>query len=278
MGAQVDLLGGWQDDQRRRGLMPSTVYRRTTMIRGWLRWCDEHAVDPHHATGADVDRFIDAKHVGARTRYTWLSALHCFYEWAERDGHDVTDPTVRIARPKLRRTLPRPISDQDLVMALAMAPPQMRCWLVLAAYAGLRCAEIAALVRDDVLWSDELLRVTGKGGKDRLVPMHPVVVEALRAWPTPRQNRPLFQRPAGGAWPPALLSREGSVYLHSVGVDATLHQLRHWFATKALRASGNLRTVQGLLGHASPTTTAIYTAWDDRDARRAVVALEAVSA
>jgi integrase/recombinase XerC len=268
-----DLIEGWHLDQRRRGLMPSTIYRRTTMIRGWARWCEDHGITAGTATADHVERFIDAKHVGARTRYTWISAIHCFYLWAIRAGHLENDPTVDIVRPKLRRTLPRPISDGDLAVAIQMAPPEVRCWLVLAAYAGLRCAEIAGLVRDDILADDELLRITGKGGKERLVPAHPLVVEMLGAWPKPRQNRHLFTRPAGGAWPPALLSRTASVYLHDIGIDATMHQLRHWFATRALAQSGNLRTVQGLLGHASPTTTAIYTAFCDEDARRAVRAI-----
>lgn len=253
--------------------MPSTIYRRTTMLRGWIRWCTDHGIDLADATAEDVQRFIDAKHVGARTRYTWISAISCFSRWAVQTGHLPHDPTLGITRPKLRRTLPRPIADEDLAVAISMADPQMRCWLILAAYAGLRCAEIAVLCRDDILTADELLRVVGKGGKERLVPMHPLVLEALAAWPKPRQNRPLFQRPAGGAWPPALLSRTASVYLHDIGIDATMHQLRHWFATNTLRRSGNLRTVQGLLGHSSPTTTAIYTQFCDEDARAAVRAI-----
>lgn len=245
------------------------------MIRGWIRWCTEHQLELADATAEDVQRFLDAKNIGARTRYTWLSALHCFYDWARRNGHLPADPTVDILRPKLRRTLPRPVSDADLAMAIAMAPPQERRWCILAAYAGLRCAEIAGLRRDDVLYDQELLHITGKGARDRMVPMAPIVLEALDTWPKPRQNRTLFTRPGGGAWPPALLSRRASVYLHDIGLDVTLHQFRHWFGTRALNASGNLRTVQGLLGHASPTTTAIYTEFSDEDARAAVRALSA---
>jgi integrase/recombinase XerC len=269
------ILEGWRLDQQRRGLMPATIVRRSTMIRGWIRWCTAHDLQLDQAAAEDVNRFLDAKHIGARTRYTWLSALHCFYEWARRAGHLTTDPTADIMRPKLRRTLPRPVSDADLAMAIAMAPPQERRWCILAAYAGLRCGEISHLRRDDVLWDQELLHVTGKGARDRMVPMAPIVLEALDSWPTPRQNRTLFTRPAGGAWTPALLSRHASVYLHSIGIDATLHQFRHWFGTRTLNASKNLRTVQGLLGHASPTTTAIYTEFSDEDARAAVRLLSA---
>jgi integrase len=71
-----------------------------------------------------------------------------------------------------------------------------------------------------------------------------------------------------------MVSREMSVYLSSIEVHATAHQLRHWFATKAYRESRDIRVVQELLGHASPTTTAIYAAWSRDEAMRAVLAIE----
>lgn len=267
------LIEGWARDQKRRGLLPSTIQRRCSQARSWQRWCDDQGLTFATALEEDVEQFIDAKRVGAKTRYTWISSLGCFYRWAIRAGHLDHDPTAEIIRPKLRRTMPRPIPDDDLALALALAPAQMRCWLILAAYAGLRCAEIAGLCRDDVLHDQGVLRVVGKGQKERLVPMSKVVRATLDDWPSPRQNRPIFQRPAGGAWPPALLSRKGSEYLHSIGVDATMHQLRHWFATRTYRASKDLRVVQELLGHSTPSVTAIYTAFDQDDARAAVEAL-----
>ena len=265
------LIDGWHIDQQRRGLMPSTITRRATMVRSFARWLDGKGLD--QATEDDVQRFLDARRVGARTRYTWISALHCFYQWAVRHEGAASDPTADIVRPKLRRTLPRPISDADLAVALELAPAEIRVWLTLAAYAGLRCAEIAGLHRDDIIGDAGVLRVVGKGGRERLVPMHPLVVDALAAWPAPRGNGHLFRRPQGGPWPPALLSRRGSVFLHDIGIEATMHQLRHWFGTRTYQASKDLRVVQELLGHSSPTTTAIYTAFSSDDTRRAVLSL-----
>lgn len=269
----MGVIAEWRTEQERRGHMPSSVRRRTDQVRSFARWLDDHGRTLATATENDVQRFLDAKRIGARTRYGYLSTLGCFYRWARRAGYTLDDPTENIVRPKLRRTLPRPVSDGDLAMALQLAPPMMRRWLVLAAYAGMRCAEIAGLQRDDVLWDAEVLHVVGKGGRERLVPMHPLVVDELRSWPMPRMNGPVFTRPQGGPWPPARLSRVASEYLHACGIDATMHQLRHWFGTRTYAATKDVRVVQELLGHSSPTTTAIYTAFSAADARRAVLGL-----
>lgn len=278
-GTVDDLLAGWNADQRRRGLMPRTIERRADMVARFTRWAGgaEHLGD---MTAEDVDEFLDSRRtrdgqpIGSRTRYCYLSCLGCFYGWAVRYGHLDTNPATDIDRPKLRRTLPRPIADADLAHALACSTGQHKLWLLLAAYAGLRCAEIAGLHRDDILHDLDMLRVLGKGAKERLVPMHPLIAEAFATWPMPRTNRTVFTRPSGGRWTDAGLSAAGSDHLHDLGIDATLHQLRHWFGTRTLRQCGNIRTVQELMGHASPTTTAIYTAFCNEDGRAAVLALD----
>jgi integrase/recombinase XerC len=239
-------------------------------VRCFGRW-----LDPRSFTAAceeDVQRFLDERRISARTRYAYLSNLHCFYQCAIRCGLAVSDPTFTILRPKLPRYLPRPIGDGDLQVALATAGTVMRAWIVLGAYGGLRCAEIAKLQRGDVIEGERLLRIHGKGDKERFVPMHPEVEMALRVAGMPRSG-PVFRRPRGGPFPPAMVSREISLFLRSVGIDATAHQLRHWFGTKTYQACRDIRVVQELLGHASPTTTAIYTAFSRDDAAAAVMAL-----
>ncbi|MEZ5165723.1 MAG: tyrosine-type recombinase/integrase [Acidimicrobiales bacterium] len=220
----------------------------------------------------DVEVFLDGRSISPRTRYDWVSHLHMIFDWGVRHGLADHDPTVRVHRPKVDRLLPRPISDHDLAEALRQAPPMMRAWLLLGALAGLRVSEMARPERPDVLESDMLLRVMGKGRKERLVPLHPDVLGGLRRAGLPRSGY-LFRRPHGSPFPASMVSREISVYLSTVGIDATAHQLRHWFGTKTYRQCRDLRTVQELLGHASPTTTAIYTAASPLDARAAVDAL-----
>jgi integrase/recombinase XerC len=270
------MIEGWRRDQARRGLMASSASKRCCMMRTFNAWCDG---DLTNATREDIERFLDERRtargepISARTRYTWISCLDCFYRWACRNGHAEWNPAAAIERPKLRKTLPRPISDDDLTFALANTDGQMRVWMILAHLAGLRCAEIATLDRDDILHDLGMIRVVGKGQKERLIPMHPTVAAELRAYPMPKVNGHIFRRPNGHTWKAAEVSRETALHLRYIGVNATLHQFRHWFGTRALRACGNIRTVQELMGHASPTTTAIYTAFCNEDGRAAVLAL-----
>lgn len=264
------MLAGYGDDQRRRGLAGSTIEQRHIALTAFARWLFPAALTD--ATTADVEAFLAGREpITARTRTWWLSTLTGFYSYLTRTGRRDTNPAAQIPRPRRRRTLPRPVSDDDLHHALAQADGHMRVWVTLAAYAGLRVGEIAALESSDVCWPEGLLRVCGKGGHERMVPMHPQVAAELRRWGVPARG-PLFARD-GRAWTAAMVSRRMSAYLRSVGVDATAHQLRHWFGSSTYRVSRDLRVVQELLGHESPQTTAIYTSWSPATALEAVLGL-----
>jgi integrase/recombinase XerC len=258
---------------RRRGLAATTIEIRLSKL---YRFDDE--VGLCVADAAAIDRFLDGRRgrgggpLSAPARYAWVSHLHQFYRWAIDWGHLHGDPTVQVPRPKQRRHLPRPIDTGDLVVALDMATPIMRSWLVLASFAGLRVSEIAGLEIDGILWEPGLLRVLGKGGKERLIPMHPEVQRVLRAQRLPTRGR-VFRRPRGGGYPAAQVSKEMALYLESLSIDATAHMCRHWFGTQLYRQSRDLRVVQELMGHSSPTTTAIYADWSRHEAERAVAAL-----
>lgn len=282
VGMADALLRGYARDQRARGLAESTIYRRATDLRGFAGWLG----GPAKLTGAtsdDVEAFIThreselGRRLHPRTRYALLSNLSCFYEWAERAGHHgAGNPAAEIIRPKLPRALPRPIADEDLYRALRDATPMMAAWIRLGSLGGLRCAEIAGLTREAVLDGDGLLRVVGKGNKERIVPLHTHVLAALELHGMPSRG-PLFRRPRGEPYPPAMVSREISLYLHGLGIEATAHMFRHWFATKLLQAGNDVRTVQELLGHESITSTQIYTAYSPTRAAEAVQALPAAA-
>lgn len=252
----------------RRGLATATIDSRRRRLLTFDLRCGLAT-----ATTEQVEAFLDAKDLSAKSRYDWISHLSCFYRWAIDHELVDRDPTARVVRPRLRRRLPRPVGTGDLVTALQMAEPMMRTWLSLMAFGGLRCIEVARLEIDDVLWDDGLLRVHGKGDKDRMVPMHPEVERTLRTLTLPTRGR-LFRRPRGGPYPAAQVSREVSEYLADLGVSATAHQLRHWFGTHVYRTSRDLRVTQELLGHSSPTTTAAYADWSRQEAQRAVLDLE----
>ena len=252
---------------RRRGLAQGTIDHR----RQRLRRFDSH-VGLVPTTAQAIERWLDTLHLGAKARYQWVSDLHCFYRWAMDWGHLSEDPTVQVTRPKQRRYLPRPIDSGDLALALQMSEPTMHAWLTLASFAGLRCMEIANLHPDCLMWESNLLRVVGKGSKERAVPIHPKVESTLRSMRLPSRG-PIFRRPSGGPYRPEHVSRQASEFFDDLGIDATLHMCRHWFGTKLYQACRDLRVVQETMGHSDPSTTASYVQWSKQEAHRAVAAL-----
>jgi site-specific recombinase XerC len=250
--------------------MPNTVRIQTRRLIAFERFLGRSIAT---ATPKDLHAYFDSHSHGPRTVYGILSTLHCFYVWAVEDGHCERDPTIKVPRPRLPRSLPRPARTEQLRVAFCRADPEKRAWLVLGAYMGLRCQEIAGVRREDVLEDERVLRVVrGKGGKERLLPIHPAVLEALLLLPLPREGW-VFQRPMGGPYPPWMLSQRFNQWLRECGVEATAHQLRHWFATNLYRSTHDLRLTQEMLGHASPSTTSVYTALDTSHASEAVSAL-----
>lgn len=219
----------------------------------------------------DVQLWLDGRALAPRTRSVYLSALHCFYAWCVDEEMLTADPTVRIRRPLLPRTVPRPIADDDLCAAFRGAPPRMRAWLCLAAYQGLRCKEIAGLRREDVLdrHRPPVLRVWhGKGGHQAILPLNPETLAALRCYGLPSRGYLFTGR--RGAMPPSSVSAMGNRYLHTVGIDATMHQLRHWFGTAVWAETKDMRVTQEMMRHSHPGTTAGYSAFDPDLAQAAV--------
>lgn len=262
-------------DQRRRGLQESTIGNRQRMLYHLSGWMGERGL--LEATTEDIETFLDARKVLRKTRYAYISSLHVFYQWAMFAGHLDIDPTARITRPKVRQGIPRPISDADLQLALSMARSEVRVIVALAAYEGMRCIEIARLTREDVLDDRQpaLIVARGKGDKPRLIPLHPAVMESLWALPIPK-NGPVLTWHNGDSLPPWKVSQLGNEYLHGLGIDATVHQLRHWFGTTLYRTSGkDLLLVRDMMGHSSITTTTVYAAFDRDGAAQAITALSA---
>lgn len=259
-------------DSAHRGLQPTTIEMRTVRLRCFAAWADKPW---HDVTADDIERFlasrtgVDAAALGSRTRYCWISHLGCFFHWAIRKGFLEHNPTLSMDRPRLARLLPRPIDQDDLARAIDAADSTLAAMLIFASHMGLRCCEISRLHTNDILATVEpaMVLVHGKGGKDRTVPLHPRAQAAL-AW-LPKRGW-LFRRPDGRQLTPAEVSIAIRGHLRAHDVDATAHQLRHWFGTALYRATQDLRLVQELMGHSNPATTASYAAWAARDAASAV--------
>lgn len=231
------------------------------------------------ATYADLLRWAETLlHFAPKTRYAKISIAHCFYTWAHLEGYIDSTPTLRIPRPKFTVGLPRPIPEIRLRTALENAQRDIRLWLILAAYAGLRCCEIATLTRDHVLDASEppVLIVRGKGKRERIVPMCNRVVEEIERYGMPDRGSLWLPGRSRFGRPPSAnrVSQLGNSWLHSQGVPDTMHSLRHRFATEVTRATGDIQTTATLLGHADLKNTMIYAAFSDKRTYAAVLSLD----
>lgn len=207
------------------------------------------------------------------SRVTYAAHLSSFYGWLVRQRVRDDDPTERLVRPRLQRRIPRPISDASLRRALAQARAPMSIWLSLAAYMGFRACEIATLRFEDIRSDLGVVMIRdGKGGKQRIVPLHPAVA-LLLAPAAGTEIGPVFRNAKGGTLIANTVSQRANRYLHDMGIPETLHQLRHWFGTSVYRQSRDIRLTQELMGHASPITTAGYAAWAPEEAANVVGAL-----
>lgn len=215
--------------------------------------------------------------LSARSLARALSAVKGFAAWAaDRSGADAT--TVLAARgPKFRRKLPRPLSiDGAAAMLDSVGEDAREDWIAARDTAvvtllygcGLRISEALSLTGADHPLP-EVLRITGKGGKTRIVPVLPAARAAVAAYVSLCpidlcRSAPLFRGARGGALNPRLIqgAMERARLRLGLPATATPHAMRHSFATHLLSAGGDLRAIQDLLGHASLSTTQAYTAVD----------------
>lgn len=215
------------------------------------------------ATPADVQEYLGRPCRGPNGRKSVLATLRSFYRWALARGYVDSDPT-RLARTiRVPQGIPRPVPEAVLARALDRADAQTRLMLLLGAYAGLRRAEIAALHADDI--TQDGLVICGKGGRTRRIPIHPRLATELRftGWAFGSPVR------SGQHVGPSYVAGRVEAVLEGY----TCHSLRHRFATCAYRATRDIRAVQELLGHSSPTTTAKYVLIDEDSLEAAVLAV-----
>ncbi len=216
--------------------------------------------------------------VEAASRARAASGVRNFFRWLNAKGLVHNTAVFALRNPKLPRRLPRPLTEADArtVLIHAVAEP-LTPWLglrdgalaTLLYGAGLRLGEALALRPAD-LEGGATLVVQGKGRKQRTVPLLPSVRDALdryrRACPyTLERTHPLFRGARGGPLNPTVADRQMARLRRSLGLpdSATPHALRHSFATHLLASGADLRSVQELLGHASLSTTQIYTAVEE---------------
>lgn len=285
--AARDALQTWLDHQRAlKGAAQNTLTAYSGDVTEFLAF-----ISVHHGgqqglgalskiTVSDMRAWMAATRgadVGPRSLARKLSAVKAFYRWlAEREGFEPT-AVLSTRAPKFTKKLPRPLAVDaareliDCVEIQARAPwvaARDVAVLTLLWGCGLRISEALGLRGGDAPLAD-VLRITGKGGKERVVPVLPAARAAvesyLRACPHPQQaDAPLFRGVRGGACTPGAIQKVMASARMQLGLPATAtpHAMRHSFATHLLDAGGDLRAIQELLGHASLSTTQAYTAVD----------------
>ncbi|MGA9253103.1 MAG: tyrosine recombinase XerC [Roseobacter sp.] len=285
--AAADALQGWLAHQSAiKGASENTVKAYQGDVVDFLAFISEHKGAPQ-GLGALSDLSVtDMRAWMAHTRGTGvaarslarkLSAVKAFYKWlAERQGFEPT-AVLSTRSPKFQKKLPRPLAEdaaRNLIDAIELQSEKP--WVAARDVAvvtllwgcGLRISEALSLQGDDVPLPPTL-RIKGKGGKERIVPVLPAAQAAVAGYvhlcPYPLEaGTPLFRAVRGGGLAPGAIQKVMARARMQLGLpaSATPHAMRHSFATHLLNAGGDLRAIQELLGHASLSTTQAYTAVD----------------
>ena len=269
-----------------RGLSPNTLAAYERDLRRYVAFLDRRRIQRPDGIDASVVRsFVaslsasthgakEAPYAAASVVRTF-SAVRSFHRFLVREGVLAVDPTSDVRRPRLPRSLPKaiPLAEVERILAApdATTPLGMRDRAILELLygAGLRVSELTALDVDEVDLDEGAVRVLGKGGKEREVPVGRHAREAVISYLTggrpslagPRSRGALFLNARGGRLTRQSCARMLGTHVRAAGVErrVTLHGLRHSFATHLLEGGADVRVVQELLGHASVATTQVYT-------------------
>jgi integrase/recombinase XerC len=260
-----------------RRLAANTIAGYERDIETLIQLADTNALDKLQVH--QIRRYVAQLHargLDGRSIARMLSAWRGFYRYLARDRGFAANPCVGVRAPKSAKRLPHALSpdetgrlmntgdDED---ALALRDKAM---FELFYSSGLRLSELTGLAPGDIDSTDGTVRVTGKGGKTRVVPVGRQALVAVKAWLVPRSEiagngeTALFVNRNGGRLGPRAVQLRLKQWAVKAGLSASVHphMLRHSFASHVLQSSGDLRAVQEMLGHASISTTQVYTQLD----------------
>jgi len=272
-----------------RRLSPKTLEAYSRDVAGFLAFLAEHLggkpklADLARLAPADVRAFLARRrrdNIEARTLMRSLAAARSFARFLEREGRGKVAALSAVRGPKIRRSLPKPLSiksARDVGDPASRAGEEREPWVLardaaviaLLYGSGLRISEALGILARDAPTSAGQVTVTGKGNKARMVPVLPQVAQAVSEYISLcpfalNSDEPLFRGEKGGPLSPRIMQLAMERMRGALGLSdtATPHALRHSFATHLLARGGDLRSIQELLGHASLATTQIYTAVD----------------
>ena len=284
----ASLLDGYLESLRvEQAASEHTLRSYRTDLEAFLRWCDRRGVNPLVATYRELRAYLGEMDAACYARTTVnrrLSSLRGFYAWMSLAGAVEADPASVIVGPKQGRHLPHVLKRGEMERLLSVhaaydlegnprerKPVELRDQALLEfLYAcGVRISEAAGLNLHDVDFSSRLVKVFGKGRKERIVPLHSLCIDAMKSYL--REARPkllgeketerFFVSTRGKPMSADSMRKVFKATVRAAGLDDSLspHDMRHTFATDLLDGNADLRSVQEMLGHASLSTTQIYT-------------------
>ena len=261
-----------------RGLSPNTLAAYRADLTALDRWLDEHSGNLERAQRGDILSFMASRvQAGARPRSTarQLSSFRRFYRYLAREGTLREDPTAQIAMPKVGRSLPKSLMEEEveaLLAAPAVSDPlghRDRTMLEVLYATGLRVSELVNCTLAQVNLNQGVLRIVGKGDRERLIPLGEEAVQWVQHFLQGPRVEILLERQTDYLFPTRRgdrMTRQAfwhiiKRYARKAGIERELspHTLRHAFATHLLNHGADLRVVQMLLGHSDLSTTQIYT-------------------
>jgi len=226
----------------------------------------------------DIRAFVAGQIKDGRSKTTAgrrLASVRAFLRFLYREGYIKSNPAKLVSTPKAQKLLPKFLSVDDVFSliekpeGIGFLPARDRAILELLYGSGLRVSEVAGLMADDVNTREGMVKVRGKGKKERLVPMGSKAVDAVKSYLVEklllkRKNPAMFINRSGGRLTDRGIRRIVVKYARRVGVTGQIgpHTLRHSFASHLLQGGADLRVIQELLGHASLSTTQKYTHLD----------------
>ena len=262
-----------------RRLSPLTCKNYRRDLKTLAAWCEQSGIGSWKGLDSEHVRAYSAscfrKGLSARSIQRRLSAARTFYRYLIREGEVKTSPVTSVSAPKGKKRLPGNLDADRMARLMDISGDgaivdRDRAILELLYSSGLRLAELTDLNLGDVDMHDATVRVTGKGNKDRIVPVGRQALKALRQWAITRADlaavdeKALFVSNRGSRISKRSVQSRVKHWAKQQGIDANVypHLFRHSFATHVLESSHDLRGVQELLGHANISTTQVYTHLD----------------
>jgi integrase/recombinase XerC len=261
--------------ERRLSPLTCESYRRDLdILLGFAHETPLEQLQSHH-----IRRFVAQRHgrqCSGKTLARMLSAWRGLYRYLVKNHGHASNPCAGIRAPKSPKSLPHALSPEEAAKLLDFSVEddvmalRDKALFELCYSSGLRLAELANVKPESLNLADGMVRITGKGGKTRIVPVGSKAVQALREWISHRENlvKPgtstLFISRHGKNMSRRSISQRLKIWSARQGISGNVHPhaLRHSFASHVLQSSGDLRSVQEMLGHSNISTTQIYTHLD----------------